>query len=171
MICLIIILTFSSRVVAIISLSIGGLGALLIWILQNRIGSELSQTFWVAFGSLPALSLLIMLSSVLRALKRVVISASLSSLLRPALQAGSLTITPRLVAIYAIGWRDCFRRQSELSPLCVSAALLLSPLGADYQEFFVVGKTQVINIRQFSDLAMSALGAYQKILEPNHVHQ
>lgn len=90
----------SNQLVLITSVIVSSSSALVIWLLQERLDSELSQTFWIACVLLPVLALLGLRQSALRSLRRVVLAQIPGTILRPLLLAGSV-----VVYFYVLGQR------------------------------------------------------------------
>ncbi len=79
------ILGRSTRYVALASLLIGGITAIIILFLYDRIGPEQAMTFWIALLLLPVLALTGLRQAVLQALRHVVQAELPDSIIRPLL--------------------------------------------------------------------------------------
>lgn len=86
------ILSRSGCFVLVISSVVSGLAALVIYLLRDRLGVDLTHTFWIGCVLLPILSILGIRESALRGLRHVVKTQVITGILRPILFATTVVI-------------------------------------------------------------------------------
>lgn len=92
------VLRFVALLVLTASILLGGAGAIAVWILEERLSSELAWTLWIGFALLPVMALTYLRQAALRALGRAASALMPDQILRPLLLAGLV-----VVAFFGLG--------------------------------------------------------------------